>query len=133
MRKKFILFVMAVLMINGLTIQAQTNDVREIKYKRQIVEYGTNQHVKIRLTSQETLEGRIAEISNDSFTLQLVDQTGQVINREFSYAELSNVSKVDRQKATSTLKRGVLYGAGIYAGMLLVSLAVVGIIAAATH
>ena len=133
MLRKLISVLLVTLLGNNLTAYAQTNLTAEIKHKRQVVEYGTNQNIKVKLTSNEMLEGRIAEIRNDSFTLQLVDQTGQVMNRDLSYAELSKVSKIGRQKAGSALKRGMLYGAGFYAGMLLVALVAVGIASAASR
>ena len=133
MLRRIPVIVIVALLCNQLTTYAQTNTSSQIKFKRQVVEYGTNQNVKIKLTSHETLEGRLAEIRNDSFTLQLVDQTGQVISREVSYTELSKVSKAGRQKAGSALKRGALYGAGFYAGMLLVGLVVIGVVAATSR
>ena len=133
MLRRITVIVMVALLCNQLTAYAQTNTSSQIKFKRQVVEYGTNLNVKVKLTSNITLEGRIAEIRNDSFTLQLVDQTGQVISREISYTELSKVSKVGRQKAASALKRGALYGAGFYAGMLLVGLVVIGVVAATSR
>ena len=133
MLRRITVIVIVALLCNQLTAYAQTNTSSQIKFKRQVVEYGTNQNVKVKLTSNIALEGRIAEIRNDSFTLQLVDQTGQVISREISYTELSKVSKVGRQKAASALKRGALYGAGFYAGMLLVGLVVIGVVAATSR
>ena len=118
---------------NGLVTSAQTTSSSEIKFKRQVVEYGTNQNVKLKLTSNETLKGRIADIRNDSFTLQLVDATGQVTTRELAYSELSKVSKVGGRNAGGALKRGMLYGVGVYVGMLAVALVVVGIASAASR
>jgi hypothetical protein len=117
----------------SLSVHAQTNSSHEIKHKRQVVEYGTNQNVKAKLTSGEALTGRIAEIKNESFTLQLVDQAGQVTSREIAYAELSKVTKVGGEKASRTFKRGILHGAGVYAGMLAVMLVMFGIAAAVSH
>lgn len=125
--------VIAGLLGNGLLTSAQTKSSSEIKFKRQVFEYGTNQNVKLKLISNETLEGRIAEIRNDSFTLQLVDATGQVTTRELAYSELGKVSKVSGRNAGGALKRGILYGAGFYLGMLAVGAVVIGIAAAASR
>ena len=125
--------VIVALFSNGFVAYAQTKSPSEIKLKRQIVECGTNQNVKIKLNSNETLEGRIAEIRNDSLTLQLVDAAGQVISRDLAYSELNKVSKVGGAKAGSALKRGMLYGVGFYVGGLAVAAAVIGIVSAASR
>lgn len=116
----------------SLSAHAQTKSGHEIKHKRQVVEYGTNQNVNVKLTSGEALTGRLAEIKNDSFVLQLVDQAGQVTSREVTYAELSKVTVVG-EKASRTIKRGILHGAAFYATMVVISLAVAGIVAAASR
>ncbi|HEX4945781.1 MAG TPA: hypothetical protein VFZ34_03930 [Blastocatellia bacterium] len=125
--------VITALMSHSLSVSAQSQSAAEIKFKRKIVACGTNQNVKIKLIADETLEGRIAEIRNDSFTLQFVDTAGQVTNRDLSYSELSKVSKVGGRKATSTLKRGFLHGAGFYAGMIAVAALMFGIAAATSR
>ena len=133
MFRKLISIVLVALLCQNLAASAQTKPAPEIKFKRQVVECGTNQNVKVRLAAKERLEGRIAEIRNDSFTLQFVDQTGQVTSREIAYTELSKVSKVGGIKAGSALKRGALYGAGFYVGMLAVALVVIGVASAASR
>jgi hypothetical protein len=130
MLRKIASLVIASLLCNVFTVYAQSQSAQEIKFKRQVVERGTNQKVKVKLKSNETLQGNIAAIRNDSFTLQFVDQTGQVISREIAYSDLSKVSKTGGSKAGSTLKQGALYGAGIYIGMALASLVVIGIASA---
>lgn len=114
-------FVIATLLSNGFTTYAQTSSTQEIKFKRQIVERGANQKVKVKLKSNEMLQGTIAEIRNDSFTLQLVDAAGQINNRDIAYSELSNVSKADGKSLGTTFKHGMVKGAGFYLGMLAVS------------
>ncbi len=133
MLRKITSIVIVALLSNGFTAHAQTKSSPEIKFKRQVVECGTNQNVKLKLNSNETLKGRIAEIRNDSFTLQLVDATGQVNDREIAYSELSKVSKAGGKKAGGTFKRGVLYGAGFYVGMVAVGLVILGIASAASR
>lgn len=131
MFRKITALVIAALLSNGFTTYAQTSSAQEIQFKRQMVEYGAEQSVKIKLQSGETLKGRVAKINNDSFTLQIVDAAGQVTDREIAYSELSKVSKASGKKASNTLKRGFLTGVGIYLGMAAVSLLVIGIATAA--
>lgn len=130
MFRKITVFIIVTLLSNGFTTHAQTASAQEIKFKRQVVEYGAEQKVKVKMQSGETLKGRIAEIKNDSFTLQFVDATGQVTNRELAYSELSKVSKMKGKEAGNALKRGFLYGAGFYVGLLAVAGVAFGIAAA---
>ena len=103
---------------NGLFAYAQVPSPKEFKFKQQIVEYGTEQNVKVKLKSEEVLKGRISEIKNDSFILQAVDATGQVVDRKLAYSELSKVSKVGVGENRKALRRGLLQGAGGVAGVV---------------
>lgn len=125
--------VIAALFSNGFVAFAQSGSSNEVKFKRQIVEHGINQIVRLKLVSNETLEGRISEIRNDSFRLQLVDAAGQINTRDIAYSDLSKVSKVNGRKAGSPFKRGFLMGAGIYLGMVAVAAIVVGVASAASR
>ena len=118
MLRKFTALVIAALLGNGFAAYAQTPSPKEFKIKQQIVEYGTEQNVKIKLKSEEVLKGRIAEIKNDSFTLQVVDLNGQVIDRTLAYSELSKVSKVGVGENRKALRRGLLQGAGAMAAAI---------------
>lgn len=133
MFRKITAFVIAALLSNGFTTYAQSSSAQEINFKRQIVEYGTEQKVKIKLQSGETLKGHIAEIKNDSFTLQFIDANGQGSAREIAYSEISKVSKAGGKKADNTFKRGFLMGVGIYLGMAAVGLIAIGIASAASR
>ncbi len=118
MRKSIIALVLGVLLSQHVTTFAQTPSPDEIKLKRKIVELGTEQNVRVKLKSEEVLKGRIAEIKNDSFTLQAVDLTGQVIHRTLAYSELSKVSKVGAGENRKALRRGLLHGAGAMAAVI---------------
>jgi hypothetical protein len=133
MLRKIASLVIATLLCQSFPAYAQTSSAQEIKLKRQVVERGTNQQVSIKLQSGETLQGNIAEIRNDSFTLQFVDAAGQVNTRDIAYSELSKVSKAGGKNLGGTVKRGFLLGVGIYLGMVAVAAAVIGITAAASR
>lgn len=91
MSHKILSVLLVVLLCNSIPASAQSK--AEIKFKRQILEWGTNQNIKLRLRSKEKLEGRIAEIKPASFVLQFVGVAGQIISREISYSELDKLSK----------------------------------------
>ncbi len=132
-RKIFTLFILVVLLGNFSGF-AQINSAKhEGENKRRIVEIGTNQNVKLQLQSGEALEGRISEIKNDLFVLQFVDQNGQVQTHDLRYGDVQKISQKGNQTAGNTFKRGVLKGAGIYVGMVIVGGILYGIAAAASR
>lgn len=134
MFRKIITLIIVALLSNGFTTYAQTSSAEEIKFKRQIVEFGTDQKVKVKLQSGETLKGRIAEIKNDSFTLQFINASGQVTSRDLTYGELSKVSKAGDQKASSGgFKQGFLQGFGGALGVIAAVVATSLIIGAVTN
>lgn len=118
------------LFFNGALAQSSTD--QELQFKQQIVGWGINQKVKVKIKSGEQLEGRISEINNDFFSVQLINN-GQIANRQIDYPNIKKISKIGDNQSTHSLKKGFLYGAGIYAGMLAVGLLVVGIMAAASR
>ena len=64
---------------------------QEAKHKKRIVEWGANKRVSVKLKSGSKIDGRIAEIKENHFTVQLVEN-GQVVNREISYSEVQSIS-----------------------------------------
>ncbi len=112
MRKSIIALVLGALVSHHIMTFAQTPSPGEIKLKQKVVAVGTEQNVRIKLKSEEMLKGRIAEIKNDSFTLQFVDTTGQVINQVIAYGDLSKISRLEDGEGKKAFKRGLLQGAG---------------------
>lgn len=128
MSRKIFTLLMLVTLMGNFAGFAQTNlSKQEAENKRRVVELGTNQNVKLKLQSGEMLEGRIAEIQNDLFVLQFVNQNSQVQTRELRYSDVKKISPKGVQTAGSTFKRGVLKGAGIYVGMVIVGSIVYGL------
>ena len=79
-----------------LTCTAATNfafakQPKDVKLKQKIVEWGTNKNVTVKLNSGSKIEGRIADIQDANFTVQLVEN-GQVISREIRYSEVDKIS-----------------------------------------
>ena len=132
-RKIFTLFITVVLLSNVTSYAQTASSKREGENKRRIVELGTNQNVKLKLHSGETLEGRIAEIKNDLVVVQFVDQNNEVQTRDLHYGDIEKISKKGNQTAGTTFRRSVIKGAGIYLGMLAVGAIILGIAAAASH
>ncbi len=105
---------------------AQTNNKqleKEAKLKQKIVQWGTNKNVFIKLKSGEKLEGRMADIQTDLFTVQLVDKD-KVTSRELRYSDVDKISAKDSGKAGKIAGYTVL---GVLAGVGVVFLVVLGV------
>lgn len=122
--KQTISFIICALL--AVTGVAQTNNKqleKEIKLKQKIVDWGTNKNVSLKLKTGEKLEGRISDIKDDQFVVQLVDKD-KVSTREFRYNEVDKISGKEAGKAGKIVgytALGVLAGLGT---ILLISLAV---------
>lgn len=96
---------------------------QEAKFKQKIVGWGTNKQVAVELNSGQKFKGRIANIQDDLFTVQIVQQ-GQISSREVRYQEIKKISDQDGSKAGKVIGYttiGVLAGLGIFAlGVLVI-------------
>ncbi|HEX4946288.1 MAG TPA: hypothetical protein VFZ34_06485 [Blastocatellia bacterium] len=63
----------------------------EAKLKQKIVAWGTNKTVSVKLKSGSKIDGRLADIKDISFAVQLVEN-GQVTTREINYSDVQNIS-----------------------------------------
>ena len=70
---------------------ATKQEAQEAKHKKRIVEWGTNKNVAVKLKSGSKVEGRIAEIKDANFAVQLVEN-GQVVNRDINYSDVDKIS-----------------------------------------
>ncbi|HEX4947347.1 MAG TPA: hypothetical protein VFZ34_11810, partial [Blastocatellia bacterium] len=106
--------VCALLVVPGF---AQTNNKqleKETKLKQKIVEWGTNKNVSVKLKSGEKIDGRIAEIKDEVFVVQLVDKD-KVTSRDMRYSDVNKISEKDGGKAgriAGYTALGVLAGIG---------------------
>lgn len=105
---------------------AQTSDkqlAKETKRKQQLIEWGTNKNVVVKLTSGEKIEGRLAEIKDDVFAVQFVEKD-KITAREIRYSEVSKLSAKDGGKAGKIVGYTAL---GVLAGVGVMFLVVLGI------
>ena len=79
------------LMCTLATNFAFANQPAEAKFKQKIVAWGTNKNVAVKLKSGGKIVGRLAEIKDTNFTVQLVEN-GQVATREISYGDVEKIS-----------------------------------------
>lgn len=129
MSKKIFSLLMTVLLSVNISTFAQTKAEKlEAKNKSQILDLGTNQHVKLKLVSGETMQGRITGINPDSFTVQFVDLQNQIKTRELVYREVVKISSKKDSSSNGSFKKAVGTGLGIYAGIFIGGLIAVGIV-----
>ena len=107
------------------TLAAATKqEAQEAKYKKRIVEWGTNKNVSVKLKSGSKIEGRIADIQDAFFAIQSVTKDGKVATREIVYSDVNKVSGKDGGKVGKVIgytALGVLAGVGV---VVMITLAV---------
>ncbi|MFN7927406.1 MAG: hypothetical protein U0Y68_05580 [Blastocatellia bacterium] len=88
---------------------------QEAKHKKRIVEWGTNKNVSVKLKSGSKVDGRIAEIKDENFIVQLVEN-GQVVNREVRYGDVEKLSakgEPNGGKIAAWIALGAAAGVGV--------------------
>ena len=103
-------------LVTSTTLATATKqEAQEAKHKKRIVEWGINKNVSVKLKSGSKVEGRIGEIKDANFSVQLLEN-GKVINRDISYSEIDKISGKDGGKVGKVIgysALGVLAGVGI--------------------
>jgi hypothetical protein len=102
-------------------VQAQSPQAE--KLRRKAIEWGTNKPVTAQLKTGEKLKGRIADIKDDLFAVQLVDKD-KVVARELRYSDVDKISAKDGGKAGKIAGYTAL---GVPAGVGVVFLIVLGV------
>lgn len=123
LKQTFALLLCLLLVVPSL---AQTNNQqqeKETKLKQKLVEWGTNKNVAVKLKSGEKIEGRIADIKDELFVVQLVDKD-KVTSRDIAYSTVDKISAKDGGKAGKVAGYTAL---GVLAGVGVVLLVMVGI------
>ena len=122
MLKKFISLFLCLIVAGNLALLASPKQTKEEKLKTQITNLGISKNIIVSLNTGETLDGRIAEIKDTAFTVQVLKE-GKSSNREINYMEVKNFSE------KGAVKQGKIPGrvsVGLIAG-LVVAAAVVAI------
>lgn len=114
--KAFSLLLAAALLVYA-TNPAVAQSSKSESLRRQVIQWGTNQTIAIKLNSGEKLKGRIVEIKFDTLAIQLVEQ-GKIVSRELQWTELNKVSLDNKpQKAR---KIGGFIALGVLATLVVV-------------
>ncbi|HEX4946287.1 MAG TPA: hypothetical protein VFZ34_06480 [Blastocatellia bacterium] len=99
MLKKMLCTLLSLLLFNVVNL-AQTTSQEE-KFKAKIVHWGLQKIVSVQLKSGEKLQGRVTEIKDDFFAVQLLQQ-GNITTRQISFTDvqkLSGLNEWDANKA----------------------------------
>ena len=81
---------------------------KEEKLKNKIINWGLNKNVTVKLINGEKVEGRIAEIKDEYFTVQGLP-LGQVTTRQVKFSEVHSISgkgETDVRKVTQYFALG---------------------------
>lgn len=106
---------------NVLAQTKTTTPEKQAKFKKQVVEWGTNKQVTGKLNSGEKFGGRIAEIQNDLFVVQSVTNDGKVTSQSINFSDLNKLSiKGNAGRVAGHTALGVLAGVGAIFVMLFV-------------
>lgn len=89
MLKRLLCALLSITLLNAASF-AQTGS-KEEKLKAKIVHWGLQKNVTVQLKSGEKLQGRVTEIKDDFFAVQILQQ-GQIATRQVSFAEIQKLS-----------------------------------------
>jgi translation initiation factor IF-1 len=96
---------------------------QEAEVKKRVVEWGTNASVSVKLKAGEKLKGRIAEIKDESFTIQFMEKD-KITSREINWSEIKSLSqKSNAGNIAAGVAVGALAAVGVVAIVLLVAIA----------
>ena len=105
------------------TSVAFAKQTSEAKLKQKIVAWGTNKTVSVKLKSGSKIDGRLAEIKDTNFAVQLVEN-GQVITREINYSDVDKISGKSETSGGKIAGWIVLGAAAALGTLVLIGLAV---------
>ncbi len=102
---------------SGCAQTKTTAPAKQVEFKKRIVDWGTNKSVNVKLNSGEKLDGRIADIQDQFFTLRTITGDGKVTTHEIAYSDVNKLSGKDGGKVGKVIgysALGVLAGVGVF-------------------
>ena len=97
------------------TASLTKQQAQEAKHKKRIVEWGTNKNISVKLKSGGKVDGRIAEIKDETFAVQLVEN-GQVVSHDVRYSDVDKLSakgEASGGKIAAWIALGAAAGVGV--------------------
>ncbi|MGD0921487.1 MAG: hypothetical protein ABSA70_06950 [Terriglobia bacterium] len=89
--------------------------------KEQVIQMQAGSQVEVRLLSKERFRGRLGEVSDEGFTLQIA-QANRIETRKVAFGDVKYVKAMGNNEK----KRGILIGVGATLGTLLVLALTIG-------
>jgi len=89
--------------------------------KEQVVQIPAGSQVEVRLLSKERFRGRLGEVSDEGFSVQIA-QANRIETRKAAYGDVKSVKVIGNESK----KRGILIGVGATLGTLLVLALTIG-------
>lgn len=105
----------------GMAAASQANASPQPTLKEQVIQMPAGSQVEVRLLSKERFRGRLGEISDEGFTVQIA-QENRLESRKVAFGDVKSV-KVIGNRGT---RRGILIGVGATVGILLVLALTIG-------
>ena len=103
----------ALLLLTANPAAAQSSQAESLR--RKVIGWGVNKPIVVKLKSGSKIDGRVAEIKDMNFVVQLVENS-QVVTREINYSDVDKISGKDGGKAgkiAGYTALGVLAGVGV--------------------
>lgn len=119
MLKPMLCLLLAIVLLNVQSLAQITSS--EEKLKAKIVNWGLQKNVTVQLNSGENLQGRVTEIKDDFFAVQILQQSS-IITRQVAFNEIRKLSGHTNWDATKARNYIGLGGAILGVVVLVVGL-----------
>ncbi len=105
---------------SGAVSPGQAGSEPKPALKEQVFQIPAGSQVEVRLLNKERLRGRLGEVSEEGFTVQIA-QGNQIDTRKVAFGDVKSVKVIDKEKG-----KHIFLGVGIAVGTLLVLALTIG-------
>jgi hypothetical protein len=105
----------------GTAAASQANASQQPTLKEQVIQMPAGSQVEVRLLNKERFRGRLGEISDEGFTVQIA-QENRIESRKVAFGDVKSVKVMGNNEK----KRGILIGVAAAFGILLVLALTIG-------
>jgi hypothetical protein len=96
----------------GAAAASQASGSREPTLKEQVIQIPAGAQVEVRLLNKERLRGRLGNISDEGFTVQIA-QGNRIETRTVAFGEVKSVKEIRKQHTTKYVFIGVAMTLGL--------------------
>jgi hypothetical protein len=105
---------------SGAVPRGQEGSTAKPTLKEQVIQIPAGAQVEVRLLNKERFRGRLGEVSDEGFTVQIA-QGNRIDTRKVAFGDVKSVKAIGNKN-----KRGILIGVGATLGILLVLALTIG-------